>query len=104
MSASALAQMQLALASRDDIADFRPEPIAERDVSAWIGDVMARAARVRERLRAERDRLSETDREMAERLLGGNARARRRAAGFPPRHARRAARSGRMAISISARC
>jgi maltose alpha-D-glucosyltransferase/alpha-amylase len=66
-----LAQMQLALASRDDIADFRPDPIAARDVSAWIGDVMKRAARVRERLHAGRDRLDETDREMAEGLLAG---------------------------------
>jgi maltose alpha-D-glucosyltransferase/alpha-amylase len=63
--------MQLALASRDDITDFRPDPIAARDVSGWIGDVMKRAARVRERLTAERDRLGETDREMAEELLAG---------------------------------
>jgi maltose alpha-D-glucosyltransferase/alpha-amylase len=66
-----LAQMQLALASRDDIADFRPDPISARDVSAWIGDVMKRVARVRERLHAERDRLDETDREMVARLLEG---------------------------------
>jgi maltose alpha-D-glucosyltransferase/alpha-amylase len=66
-----LAQMQLALASRDDLADFRPDPITERDVSAWIGDVTKRAARVRERLHAERDRLSENDRVMAGQLLEG---------------------------------
>jgi maltose alpha-D-glucosyltransferase/alpha-amylase len=66
-----LAQMQLALASRDDIADFRPDPISERDVAAWIGDVMKRVVRVRERLDAERDRLDETDREMVAKLLAG---------------------------------
>jgi maltose alpha-D-glucosyltransferase/alpha-amylase len=66
-----LAQMQLALASRDDIADFRPDPIAERDISGWIDAVMKRAARVRERLAAERGRLSETDAAMAAELLEG---------------------------------
>jgi maltose alpha-D-glucosyltransferase/alpha-amylase len=66
-----LAQMQLALASRDDIADFRPEPIIMQDVSAWIGDVMKRIVRVRERLHAERDRLGEGDRDMAGQLLDG---------------------------------
>ena len=30
-----VAEMQLALASRDDIADFAPEPIAADDVRAW---------------------------------------------------------------------
>src|SRR5262249_11112407 len=66
-----LAQMQLALASRDDIADFRPDPITERDLSSWIRDVMKRAERVRQRLSAERDRLAEPDRAMAEQLLEG---------------------------------
>jgi len=66
-----LAQMQLALASRNDIPDFRPDRIDERDVSVWIADVMKRAARVRERLSAERGRLSEADGEMAAQLLDG---------------------------------
>jgi maltose alpha-D-glucosyltransferase/alpha-amylase len=64
-----LAQMQLALASRDDIADFRPDPIAERDVSAWIDVVVKRAVRVRERLSAERSRLSDTDAAVAAQFL-----------------------------------
>ena len=66
-----LAQMQLALASRDDFEDFRPEPIAERDLAAWIRAVVKRAVRVRERLAVQRDRLAETDRTMAEQLLDG---------------------------------
>jgi len=66
-----LAQMQLALASRNDIPDFRPDRIDERDVSVWIADVMKRAARVRERLSAERGRLSEADGEIAAQLLDG---------------------------------
>jgi maltose alpha-D-glucosyltransferase/alpha-amylase len=64
-----LAQMQLALASRDDIADFRPDPVTGHDVAGWIGDVMKRARRVHERLSAERERLAETDRAMATQLL-----------------------------------
>ena len=66
-----LAQKQLALASRDDIADFRPEPITERDVSAWTRDVVKRAQRVCEQLSAERDRLTEPDRALAGQLLEG---------------------------------
>ncbi len=66
-----LAQMQLALAIRDDIADFRPDPVAGRDVSVWIDDVAKRAARVCERLSAARGDLSEADGEMAAQLIEG---------------------------------
>jgi maltose alpha-D-glucosyltransferase/alpha-amylase len=68
-----LAQMQIALASRDDLADFRPEPITERDRAAWIEGIMARATRVREHLAAQRATLSEPDRVMAEQLLDAMA-------------------------------
>jgi maltose alpha-D-glucosyltransferase/alpha-amylase len=64
-----LAQMQAALASRDDIADFRPDPITERDLSKWITGIMARGTRVRDRLAAQRAALSEPDRAMVEQLL-----------------------------------
>jgi maltose alpha-D-glucosyltransferase/alpha-amylase len=64
-----LAQMQIALASRDDVADFRPEPITGRDSAAWIAGIMTRATRVRERLAAQRAALNEPDRVMAEQLL-----------------------------------
>jgi maltose alpha-D-glucosyltransferase/alpha-amylase len=64
-----LAQMQLALASRDDIEDFCPDPVSERDVAGWVRDVIKRATRVRDRLAAEQSRLAETDRAMAMQLL-----------------------------------
>jgi len=64
-----LAQMQVALASRDDIPEFRPSAITERDLSAWIRAIKNRAARVRERLVAQRPNLNETDRAMVEQLL-----------------------------------
>jgi maltose alpha-D-glucosyltransferase/alpha-amylase len=68
-----LAQMQVALASRDDIADFRPDPITEEDLSAWIAGIVARAKRVRERVAAQRGALAEPDRVMAEQLLDATA-------------------------------
>ncbi|HEY1541654.1 MAG TPA: maltose alpha-D-glucosyltransferase, partial [Xanthobacteraceae bacterium] len=64
-----LAQMQTALASRDDIAEFRPDAITERDVSKWITGIVARGKRVRDRLAAQRASLSEPDRALAEQLL-----------------------------------
>ncbi|HEY4921774.1 MAG TPA: maltose alpha-D-glucosyltransferase [Xanthobacteraceae bacterium] len=64
-----LAQMQIALASRDDVADFRPEPITAQDSAGWIAGILARATRVRERLAAQRAGLSEPDHVMAEQLL-----------------------------------
>jgi maltose alpha-D-glucosyltransferase/alpha-amylase len=65
-----LAQMQAALASRDDIAEFRPDPITERDASRWITGIVARGKRVRDRLVAQRASLLEPDRAMAEQLIG----------------------------------
>jgi maltose alpha-D-glucosyltransferase/alpha-amylase len=64
-----LAQMQIALASRDDVPDFSPAPITGQDSEAWIEAIMARAAGVRERLAAQRAALSEPDRVIAEQLL-----------------------------------
>jgi maltose alpha-D-glucosyltransferase / alpha-amylase len=64
-----LAQMQIALASRDDIADFRPDPITEKDVAKWIAGIVARGKRVRDRLAAQRAALAEPDRAMAEQLI-----------------------------------
>jgi maltose alpha-D-glucosyltransferase/alpha-amylase len=64
-----LAQMQAALASRADIADFRPDPITEKDLTRWIADIAARGARVRDRLGAQRATLAEQDRAMAEHFV-----------------------------------
>src|SRR5262249_19878718 len=41
-----VAEMQVALASRDDIDAFRPEAITSEDVDRWIDNIMACAERV----------------------------------------------------------
>jgi maltose alpha-D-glucosyltransferase/alpha-amylase len=64
-----LAQMQIALASRDDYEDFRPDPVGDKDRSSWIRGIVNRAVRVRERLIAHRAGLTEPDRVLAEQLL-----------------------------------
>jgi maltose alpha-D-glucosyltransferase / alpha-amylase len=64
-----LAQMQLALASRHDIEDFKPESIAADDVVAWTRGIMKRAGHVREALKKRRDGLTEPDRALVDRLL-----------------------------------
>src|SRR5262249_19118780 len=61
-----LAQMQVALASRDNVADFRPDPITEKDVAKWVAGIVARGTRVRDRVVAQRTSLAEPDRAMAE--------------------------------------
>jgi len=38
-----VAEMQLALASRDDVADFAPEPITMNDVQSWTDGMLQRA-------------------------------------------------------------
>ncbi|WP_334367088.1 putative maltokinase [Bradyrhizobium sp. AZCC 1578] len=62
-----VAEMHCALASRDDVAAFKPEPINERDLDFWIGDLVERAARIFNRL--EETPLDANDRPLVERLL-----------------------------------
>jgi len=82
-----LAQMQLALASGDDIEAFRPEPISQRDVAAWIADVLERAERVRQRLTAEGDRLPEQDRALSAQIIDAMRRLEHMLDGFLPANA-----------------
>jgi trehalose synthase-fused probable maltokinase len=62
-----VADMHRALASRDDVAAFKPEPIDERDLDYWTGDVMERTTRIFERL--EKSPLDANDQPHVERLL-----------------------------------
>jgi len=62
-----VAEMHRALASRDDLEAFKPEPIGENDLDFWIGDMMHRATRVFHGL--ENVSLDGKDRSFAERLL-----------------------------------
>ena len=45
-----VAELQLALASRSDIADFAPEPITEDDLKTWTDQTLERAHRLFEDL------------------------------------------------------
>jgi maltokinase len=62
-----VAEMHRALASRDDVAAFKPEPIDTADLEFWIGDVMNRSDRIFNRL--EESLLNASDRPLVERLL-----------------------------------
>ncbi len=64
-----VAEMHVALASNQELADFVPEPIRREDVQRWIGDTLARAERVFDTLRQRRDTLKEADRPLVDQLL-----------------------------------
>ncbi len=64
-----VAEMQLALASRDDIAEFTPEPIGPADVELWSAELLKRADETFDRLAQRRDDLSEANRILVDGLL-----------------------------------
>jgi maltose alpha-D-glucosyltransferase/alpha-amylase len=64
-----VAEMHLALASNDELADFKPEPTRPRDVQLWIEDVIARAERVFEALERRRETVREVDRQLIDQML-----------------------------------
>jgi maltose alpha-D-glucosyltransferase/alpha-amylase len=64
-----VAEMQLALSSRDDMPDFAPEQTASQDIETWKADIMARAGRAFDGLRERRAHLREGDRVLADQLL-----------------------------------
>ena len=68
-----VAEMHLALADADDIADFVPEPIRPEDVQHWIEDVAARAERVFDALRQRRDTIKDADRPLVDQALACQA-------------------------------
>jgi maltose alpha-D-glucosyltransferase/alpha-amylase len=63
------AELQLALASRADLADFAPEPITSKDVQVWTEDILQRADHAFEELRHRRAELKENDRHLVDQLL-----------------------------------
>jgi maltose alpha-D-glucosyltransferase / alpha-amylase len=65
-----VAEMHLALASTEEVADFAPEPTRPGDVQRWIADVTTRAERVVDALRQTRDAVKDSDRVLVDRLLG----------------------------------
>src|ERR1700751_1957586 len=56
-----VAELQIALASRDDIVDFAPAPIAAEDVRSWTEELLRRARRTFEDLAGRRSEFSEHD-------------------------------------------
>src|SRR5205814_612372 len=64
-----VAELQLALASRDDIAAFAPEPIATDDVRSWTEAILQRAGRALGDLVRRRSELAENDRQLVDALL-----------------------------------
>jgi maltose alpha-D-glucosyltransferase/alpha-amylase len=64
-----VAELQLALASRDDIAAFSPEPIASDDARNWTEGVLQRAGRALGDLARRRSELAENDRQLVDALL-----------------------------------
>ena len=68
-----VAELQLALASRDDLPDFAPEPIAADDVRTWTESVLQRAERTLDELADRRSDLTENDRQLADALLSHRA-------------------------------
>jgi maltose alpha-D-glucosyltransferase / alpha-amylase len=64
-----VAELQLALASRDDLVDFAPEPIATEDVCSGMEDLLRRAPPTFEDLARRRSEFSEDDRQLVDALL-----------------------------------
>jgi maltose alpha-D-glucosyltransferase / alpha-amylase len=68
-----VAELQQALASRDDIPEFAPEPIMPDDVRRWTEDVLQRAGRTLDELARRRSNLSDDDRQLVDGLLSYRA-------------------------------
>jgi maltose alpha-D-glucosyltransferase/alpha-amylase len=64
-----VAELQLALASRDDVPEFAPEPITASDIEIWTHDVLERAERVFAELEHRRASLKESDRALVEAII-----------------------------------
>jgi maltose alpha-D-glucosyltransferase / alpha-amylase len=64
-----VAELQLALASRDDVIDFAPEPITAEDVHGWTNKVLHRANRTLDELARRRSDLRDNDRQLVDELL-----------------------------------
>jgi maltose alpha-D-glucosyltransferase/alpha-amylase len=79
-----VAEMHLALASRDDVADFAPEPITPGDVKRRVDEVASRAERAFDMLKQRRDSLREADRQLVDKLLAERATLRDRLSALLP--------------------
>jgi maltose alpha-D-glucosyltransferase/alpha-amylase len=64
-----VAEMHMALASRDDDAAFAPERAMSADIEQWISDVVAQAARVVDALKQRRDAAKDHERLLIDEML-----------------------------------
>lgn len=65
-----VAEMQVALASRDDIDTFRPQSATPDDIDRWIEDIIARAERVFSSLKQFGRTARDSDQKLIGELLG----------------------------------
>jgi maltose alpha-D-glucosyltransferase / alpha-amylase len=79
-----LAEMHLALASRDDIPDFAPDPVRPEDVMAWTGETRERAERIFESFTKHREAIREIDLPLVDQLLTLKDRVEFRLSGLLP--------------------
>jgi maltose alpha-D-glucosyltransferase / alpha-amylase len=64
-----VAELQLALASRDDLPDFAPEPATADDVKSWRDELLERANGTLDELARHRGDLKDNDRPLVDGLL-----------------------------------
>jgi maltose alpha-D-glucosyltransferase/alpha-amylase len=68
-----VAELQLGLASRDDIVDFAPEVISTSDAQRWMDGVLRRANHALDDLMRRRSDLTDNDRALIDHLLSSRA-------------------------------
>jgi maltose alpha-D-glucosyltransferase/alpha-amylase len=68
-----VAEMQIALASRDDIAEFAPEPITAEDMQDWVDKLLRQANHALDELARRRAELQERDLAAVDALLAQRA-------------------------------
>jgi maltose alpha-D-glucosyltransferase/alpha-amylase len=64
-----VAELQLALAGREDVVDFAPEPISAADIRRWTETLLERAVHTLDHLARRRSDLADTDRQLLEKVL-----------------------------------
>jgi maltose alpha-D-glucosyltransferase/alpha-amylase len=64
-----VAELQLALAGREEVVEFAPEPISAADIQRWTESLRERAVHTLDHLARRRSDLADTDRQLAEKVL-----------------------------------
>jgi maltose alpha-D-glucosyltransferase/alpha-amylase len=64
-----VAELQLALAGREDMVDFAPEPISAADIQRWTESLLERAVHTLDHMARRRSDLPDTARQLVEKVL-----------------------------------